>query len=54
MTGVQTCALPIFIIPKDNFKNLEDLPNDVKKGLKFITVKNLDEVLQNALTRNPF
>ncbi|MBA3063708.1 MAG: hypothetical protein FP833_12300, partial [Atribacteria sp.] len=42
------------IIPKDNFKNLEDLPNDIKKRLKFIMVNNIDEVLENALTRSPF
>ncbi len=41
-------------MPKDNFKNLEDLPNDIKKRLKFIMVNNLDEVLENALTRSPF
>lgn len=42
------------IIPQDNMKNLEDLPNNIKKRLKFIMVNNLDEVLKNALTRNPF
>lgn len=42
------------IIPQDNIKNLEDLPNNIKKRLKFIMVNNLDEVLKNALTRNPF
>ncbi|HER23854.1 MAG TPA: endopeptidase La [Candidatus Atribacteria bacterium] len=48
-SGIKT-----IIIPKDNFKNLEDLPNDIKKRLKFIMVNNLDEVLKNALTRSPF
>ena len=48
-SGIKT-----IIIPKDNIKNLEDLPNDIKKRLKFIMVNNLDEVLKNALTRNPF
>lgn len=42
------------IIPQDNIKNLEDLPNNIKKRLKFIMVNNLDEVLKNALTRSPF
>lgn len=42
------------IIPQDNIKNLEDLPNDIKKKLKFVMVDNLDEVLKNALTRSPF
>ena len=42
------------IIPQDNIKNLEDLPNDIKKKLKFVMVNNLDEVLKAALTRDPF
>jgi len=42
------------IIPQDNIKNLEDLPNDIKKKLKFVMVNNLDEVLKTALTRDPF
>jgi ATP-dependent Lon protease len=48
-SGIKT-----IIIPEDNFKNLEDLPHDIKKKLKFIMVNNLDEVLKNALTRSPF
>ncbi|MCJ7657372.1 MAG: endopeptidase La [Candidatus Atribacteria bacterium] len=48
-SGIKT-----IIIPEDNFKNLEDLPNDIKKKLKFIMVNNLDDVLKNALTRSPF
>lgn len=42
------------IIPQDNIKNLEDLPKDIKKRLKFVMVDNLDEVLKIALTRSPF
>ncbi len=42
------------IIPQDNIKNLEDLPNDIKKKLKFVMVNNLDEVLKAALTRDPY
>lgn len=47
-------GITTIIIPKDNFKNLEDLPKDIKKRLKFIMVNNIDEVLKNALTRSPF
>lgn len=47
-------GIKTIIIPQDNVKNLEDLPNDIKKRLKFVMVKNVDEVLQNALIRNPF
>jgi len=48
-SGIKT-----IIIPQDNIKNLEDLPSNIKKRLKFVTVNNLDEVLKNALTRSPF
>jgi ATP-dependent Lon protease len=48
-SGIKT-----IIIPQDNIKNLEDLPNNIKKRLKFVMVNNLDEVLKNALTRSPF
>jgi len=47
-------GIKTIIIPQDNIKNLEDLPNDIKKRLKFIMVKNVDEVLKNALIRSPF
>ena len=48
-SGIKT-----IIIPQDNIKNLEDLPKDIKKRLKFVMVDNLDEVLKIALTRSPF
>lgn len=48
-SGIKT-----IIIPRDNIKNLEDLPNNIKKRLKFIAVNNVDEVLKIALTRYPF
>jgi len=47
-------GIKTIIIPQDNVKNLEDIPNDIKKRLKFIMVSNLDEVLKIAFTRDPF
>ena len=41
------------ILPKDNKKDLEDIPDYILKGLKFVYVENLDEVLPVALTRLP-
>ncbi len=38
------------IIPKDNEKDLEDIPDYVQKDLKFVFVKHMDEVLKVALT----
>jgi len=47
-------GIKTIIIPQDNLKNLEDLPGNIKKRLKFVMVKNVDEVLKSALTRSPF
>lgn len=39
------------ILPKDNEKDLEDIPEDVRKDLKFIFVENMDDVLKVALSK---
>ncbi len=39
------------LIPKDNEKDLADIPDNVKKGLTIIPVSILDEVLSNALAQ---
>ncbi len=40
------------IIPKDNEKDLVEIPDNVKKGLKIIPVENADEVLDIALHKS--
>ncbi|MFH0979495.1 MAG: endopeptidase La [Candidatus Roizmanbacteria bacterium] len=37
------------ILPKDNKKDLEDIPNYVLKALKFVYVEHMDQVLKVAL-----
>ena len=39
------------IIPKENEKDLADIPDNVKKGLTIYPVATVDEVLQHALTQ---
>jgi ATP-dependent Lon protease len=39
------------IIPKDNEKDLVDIPENVKKGLEIIIASTVDEVLEHALTK---
>ena len=39
------------LIPKENEKDLVEIPDNVKRGLEIIPTENLDEVLQHALTR---
>lgn len=41
------------LIPSDNEKDLADIPENVKRGLKLIPVSTVDEVLQLVLTRLP-
>ncbi len=38
------------LIPDENEKDLEDIPDNVKDGLEIITVGHVDEVLRHALT----
>ena len=37
------------IIPKENEKDLKDVPDDILKGLKIVMVTHVDEVLPQAL-----
>jgi len=39
------------LIPKDNEKDLADIPDNVKAGLEIVAVSTVDEVLKRALTR---
>jgi ATP-dependent Lon protease len=41
------------IIPQENEKDLADVPDNVKTGLKIVPVASMGEVLQVALTRQP-
>ena len=41
------------IIPKENEKDLAEVPDNVKTGLKIVPVSNVGEVLKVALVREP-
>ncbi|MDD9841639.1 MAG: endopeptidase La, partial [Alphaproteobacteria bacterium] len=41
------------LIPHDNEKDLADVPDNIKEGLEILPVKNMDDVLQHALIRQP-
>ncbi len=40
-------------IPKDNEKDLPEIPDNVRKGLKIIPVAHVDDVIGQALSRKP-
>ena len=39
------------IMPKGNEKNISDIPEKIRKEINFIPVENVDEVFENALTK---
>jgi len=39
------------LIPKDNEKDLAEIPDNVKRGLEIIAVSTVDQVLDHALIR---
>lgn len=41
------------LIPKDNAKDLEEIPQNVKKGLEIVPVGTIEEVLSHALVTMP-
>ena len=40
-------------IPKDNEKDLAEIPDNVKKNLELVVVSHVDEVIQRALVKKP-
>ncbi len=46
-------GVKVVLIPKDNAKDLRDIPDNVKEGLEIIPVETVAEVLKVALVRQP-
>jgi ATP-dependent Lon protease len=44
-------GLKTVLIPKDNEKDLAEIPDNVKRGLNIVPVSTADDVLRNALTK---
>jgi len=45
-------GLSTVILPKDNEKDLDDIPESVRNDLNFILVSHVDEVLRHSLLEN--
>jgi ATP-dependent Lon protease len=52
LAALRTGTTTVFI-PKDNEKDLTEIPDNVKRGLKIIPVSHVDEVIAAALVRKP-
>jgi ATP-dependent Lon protease len=39
------------IIPRENEKDLEDIPKNIRRELRLVLVKDMDEVLKTALLK---
>ncbi|MBI4743505.1 MAG: endopeptidase La [Actinobacteria bacterium] len=44
-------GLKIILLPRDNEKDLEEIPDNVKKDLQFVFVEHMDQVLDVALKK---
>jgi ATP-dependent Lon protease len=52
LAALRTGTTTVFI-PKENEKDLAEIPDNVRKGLTIIPVNHVDEVIAQALTRKP-
>ena len=50
MVAARRAGVTTVILAKGNVKDLADLPKDLRRGLKFVPVETMDEVLELALT----
>jgi ATP-dependent Lon protease len=46
-------GIKVVVIPKENERDLKEIPDNVKEGLKIHCVEWMDEVLDLALERRP-
>lgn len=49
--AAQRAGIKKILLPFENEKDMEDIPAKTKKEIEFVFVKNMDEVLENALIK---
>jgi len=49
--GAMRAGIRTVIIPEKNKKDLTEIPNNVRRKVKFITVRNMEQVLANSLLK---
>jgi ATP-dependent Lon protease len=53
MLAAHRAGIKKVILPKENEKDLEEVPEQIRKELKFKFVDNIDEVLKETLAVSP-
>ncbi len=53
LLGAMRAGIETVIIPSENEKDLKEIPDKIVKHFKIIPVKEIDEVLENALLKKP-
>lgn len=51
LIAAHRAGLKTVVLPKDNKKDLEDIPKNILKDLRFVFVSHMDEVVKIALTK---
>ena len=51
--GAHRAGIETIILPKDNGKDLEDIPETDRRSLKLVFVDHVDQVIDRALTKPP-
>ncbi|MCK5514019.1 MAG: hypothetical protein KAJ00_05940, partial [Deltaproteobacteria bacterium] len=50
--GAIRAKIKTIIVPERNKKDLEEIPQNIKKQLNFVFVRTMDDVLQNTLSNS--
>ncbi|WP_419731267.1 endopeptidase La [Lichenicola sp.] len=53
LLAAMRAGITTVFFPKDNEKDIAEIPDSVKKAIKLIPVAHVDEVIRQALVRNP-
>ncbi len=53
VVAAKQAGAKVIVIPKGNVKDLSEIPAEVRRGLEFVPVEHMDEVLHHALEMVP-
>ncbi len=54
IVAAKSAGIDTVIVPLKNFPEIEEMKNEIKKGLNIIPVSSVDEVIKIAMVKNPF